>query len=198
MKTSFSLKTRARNNFRIVSGQIHFCSVTYRFWPVKCIWWITLLGAHKHEMTNWKLLIKVEIFGNFVTGSGRIPMSVSMRELYTTTLVACTCHQDFIRTLNLFHFQYDWILTGQHDRQDESLTGQIHNQSGHCPLTGRYFKPWKTVPTYLNNFVICSRSVSSGSDSRLSLYLSASNQNWNKCFPEVSSRKAFNSSIPWS
>ena len=35
----------------------------------------------------------------------------------------------------------------------------------------------KTVPTYLNNFVICSRSVSSGSDSRLSLYLSASNQN---------------------
>jgi len=46
-------------------------------------------------------------------------------------------------TLNLFHFQYDWIFTGQHDRQDESLTSQIHNQSGHCPLTGRYFEPWK-------------------------------------------------------
>ena len=27
------------------------------------------------------------------------------------------------------------------DRQDESLTGQIHNQSGHCPLTGPYFEP---------------------------------------------------------
>ena len=33
-------------------------------------------------------------------------------------------------------------MTGQHDWQDESLTGQIHNQSGHCPLTGRYFEPW--------------------------------------------------------
>ena len=33
------------------------------------------------------------------------------------------------------------MLTGQHDRQDESLTGQIHNQSGHRPLTGRYFEP---------------------------------------------------------
>ena len=44
-------------------------------------------------------------------------------------------------TLNLFHFQYDWILTGQHDRQDERLTGQIHSQSGHCPLTGPYFEP---------------------------------------------------------
>ena len=33
-----------------MTGQIHFCSVTYRFWPVKCIWWITLLGAHKPKM----------------------------------------------------------------------------------------------------------------------------------------------------
>ena len=33
-------------------------------------------------------------------------------------------------------------VTGQHDRQDERLTGQLPNQSGHCPLTGRYFEPW--------------------------------------------------------
>ena len=32
-------------------------------------------------------------------------------------------------------------MTGQHDRQDEKLTGQLANQSGHCPLTGRYFEP---------------------------------------------------------
>ena len=32
-------------------------------------------------------------------------------------------------------------MTGQHDRQDERLTGQLPNQSGHCPLTGRYFEP---------------------------------------------------------
>ena len=32
-------------------------------------------------------------------------------------------------------------MTGQNDRQDESLTGQALDQAGHCPLTGRYFKP---------------------------------------------------------
>ena len=33
-------------------------------------------------------------------------------------------------------------LTGQNERQDESLTGQVHDQAGHCPLTGRFFEPW--------------------------------------------------------
>ena len=32
-------------------------------------------------------------------------------------------------------------MIGQNDRQDESLTGQVHDQAGHCPLTGRYFEP---------------------------------------------------------
>ena len=32
-------------------------------------------------------------------------------------------------------------MTGQNNWQDESLTGQVHNQAGHCPLTGRYFEP---------------------------------------------------------
>ena len=36
-------------------------------------------------------------------------------------------------------------MTGQHDRQDEKLTGQLPNQSGHCPLTGRYFEPCYSV-----------------------------------------------------
>ena len=34
-------------------------------------------------------------------------------------------------------------MTSQTDWQDESLTGEAHNQAGHCPLTGRYFEPWK-------------------------------------------------------
>ena len=29
-------------------------------------------------------------------------------------------------------------MTGQNDQPDESLTGQVHDQAGHCPLTGRY------------------------------------------------------------
>ena len=33
-------------------------------------------------------------------------------------------------------------MTGQNDRQDESLTSQAHHQAGHCPLTERYFEPW--------------------------------------------------------
>ena len=36
-------------------------------------------------------------------------------------------------------------MTGQNDRQDESLIGQAHDQAGHCPLTGRYFEPWKAL-----------------------------------------------------
>ena len=36
-------------------------------------------------------------------------------------------------------------MTGQNDRQDESLTGQALDQAGHCPLTGRYFEPCKPV-----------------------------------------------------
>ena len=36
-------------------------------------------------------------------------------------------------------------VTGQHDRQVRSLTGQIPNQLGHCPLTSRYFQPWNKV-----------------------------------------------------
>ena len=32
-------------------------------------------------------------------------------------------------------------MTGQNDRQDESLTAQVHDQGGHCPLTGGYFEP---------------------------------------------------------
>ena len=33
-------------------------------------------------------------------------------------------------------------MAGQNDRQDESLTGQVHDQAGHCPLTSHYFEPW--------------------------------------------------------
>ena len=33
-------------------------------------------------------------------------------------------------------------MTGQNDRQDESLTGQALDQAEYCPLTGRYFEPW--------------------------------------------------------
>ena len=32
-------------------------------------------------------------------------------------------------------------MTCQNDRPGESLTGQVHDQAGHCPLAGRYFEP---------------------------------------------------------
>ena len=37
-------------------------------------------------------------------------------------------------------------MTGQNDRQDRSLTGQFHDQAGHCPLTGRYLQPCFGIP----------------------------------------------------
>ena len=33
-------------------------------------------------------------------------------------------------------------MTGQNDRQDRKLTGQVRDPAGHCPLTGRYSQPW--------------------------------------------------------
>ena len=36
-------------------------------------------------------------------------------------------------------------MTGQNDGQDERLTGQVHDQAGHCLLTGRYFEPWTSL-----------------------------------------------------
>ena len=37
------------------------------------------------------------------------------------------------------------IMTGQNDGQDERLTGQVHDQAGHCLLTGHYFEPWTSL-----------------------------------------------------
>ena len=45
-------------------------------------------------------------------------------------------------------------MTGQNDQQDRSLTGQVHDQAGHCPLTGRYLQPW------INNVHVVSVSYS--------------------------------------
>ena len=36
-------------------------------------------------------------------------------------------------------------MTGQHDWQDQRLTIQLSNQSGHCPLTGNYFESCKPL-----------------------------------------------------
>ena len=40
-------------------------------------------------------------------------------------------------------------FASKNDRQDESLTGQVHDQAGHCPLTGRYFEPCHILKTFL-------------------------------------------------
>ena len=37
--------------------------------------------------------------------------------------------------------KYYKMFASKNDRQDESLTGQVRDQAGHCPLTGRYFEP---------------------------------------------------------
>ena len=43
-----------------------------------------------------------------------------------------------------------WLLnvSGQHDRRIENLTRQFPNLAGHCPVTGRYFQPWRGIKTY--------------------------------------------------
>ena len=53
-------------------------------------------------------------------------------------------------------------MTGQNDRQDESLTGQVHDQSRHCPLTGRCFEPCtskSSISIFRQNIIILKDSV---------------------------------------
>ena len=45
-------------------------------------------------------------------------------------------------------------MTGQNDRQDESLTGQVCDQAGHCRLTGRYFQPCWTLLQHALFFLV--------------------------------------------
>ena len=57
-----------------------------------------------------------------------------------------TIHSDLLqlKQLNSMEILIYFIrsnVTGQHDRQDERWTGQLPNQFGHRPLTGRYFEP---------------------------------------------------------
>ena len=40
-------------------------------------------------------------------------------------------------------------FASKNDRQDESLTGQVHDQAGHCPLTGHHFEPCHILKTFL-------------------------------------------------
>ena len=42
-------------------------------------------------------------------------------------------------------------MTGQHDRRDERLTGQLPNQFAHCLLTGRYFEPCNLNLKFINS-----------------------------------------------
>ena len=59
-------------------------NISYSPFAVHCFFSLFFKELILYAGTNVqlkKLLIKVEIFGNFLTGSGRITMSVSMREL---------------------------------------------------------------------------------------------------------------------
>ena len=54
----------------------------------------------------------------------------------------------------LFFFSIQSNETGQHDRQDKRLTGQLPNQSGHCPSTSRYFEPCIIIDPCLMDYNI--------------------------------------------
>ena len=45
-------------------------------------------------------------------------------------------------------------MTGQNDRQDRSLPGQVRDQAGHCPLPGRYLQPCSPYPGKVNFLVL--------------------------------------------
>ena len=43
------------------------------------------------------------------------------------------------------------MFASKNDRQDESLTSQVHDQAGHCPLTGHYFEPTSLAVSKIYN-----------------------------------------------
>ena len=69
----------------------------------------------------------------------KVPQYTAIRYI-TITIETAEEHGNF--NIWFISFSIRSNVTGQHDRQDERLTGQLSNQSGHCPLTGRYFEPW--------------------------------------------------------
>ena len=44
--------------------------------------------------------------------------------------------------------KYYKMFASKNDWQDESLTSQVHDQGGHCPLIGHYFEPCSHVFNY--------------------------------------------------
>ena len=46
------------------------------------------------------------------------------------------------------------MFVSKNDRQDESLTGQVRDQAGHCPLTGCYFQPWVCANVMQNSGLV--------------------------------------------
>ena len=45
-------------------------------------------------------------------------------------------------------------MTGQNDRQDRSLAGQVRDQARHCLLTGRYLQPCKPIMHWSSNIKV--------------------------------------------
>ena len=58
---------------------------------------------------------------------------------YDIKLMCCSVL--FVRSL-LCKVAKKYMLLSKNNWQDQSLTGQVRNQAGHCPLTGCYFQPW--------------------------------------------------------
>ena len=106
----------------------------------------------------------------------REPQCISMPEKNGSSFISpritdqsSTIHSDSLHTDNNWNnwtwWKFWFILfsirsnvTGQHDWQDERLTGQLPNQSGHCLLTAPYRHKtdlcWTTLPCLLQGTLI--------------------------------------------
>ena len=51
------------------------------------------------------------------------------------------------------------MFVSKNDRQDDSLTGQVRDQAGHCPLTCRYFQPCPVSFSFVQSISLDNFSV---------------------------------------
>lgn len=106
----------------------------------------------KRVLDKTATLRKLKILRNLTFSRDLLTEGLKKVLQYTATLhiLITTEITEKYEKLNLFQYQYIRSnMTGQHDWQEQRSTPQ--SESGHCPLTGRYFGPCPYLHLLLTN-----------------------------------------------
>ena len=133
-------------------GLIHY-TVTLGVYSFHSCWAQMLCGWFSVQRGHVRALYNTHSSGQFVvTTDNRKILQMSLIS-QTKVFLVNIFFRNMIR-LNKYHYDCQCLkikfslkvqVTGQHVRSFTDLSGQCWILTGHCPLTGRYFKPWHLV-----------------------------------------------------